>query len=184
MAPLRRGLFLLARPGISSARLTLRRHLAAHRGMDCQPTDGGLWLGATPSRSDPRSGRLLRRHLRPTRSLARHSRSSDVCTLALAERVCGAPDWLNPPGMPGSHCGDRRAATAPCPQMLHGVLQRGAHAYIVGQGCAHSEGHSARRAHRICGRDKALEHFRPQVGSSTSTAKRITLPRSITERSL
>jgi hypothetical protein len=27
-----------------------RRHRAAHGGMDCQPTDGGLWLGANPSR--------------------------------------------------------------------------------------------------------------------------------------
>ena len=53
--------------------------------------------------------------------------------------------------------------------VLHGVLQRGAHPSIVGQGCAHLEGHSARRPHRsatcawwtapsvradlICGRD-------------------------------
>jgi hypothetical protein len=41
-----------------------RRHRAAHGGMDCQPTDGGLWLGATPSRSDPRSGCLLRQLIR------------------------------------------------------------------------------------------------------------------------
>jgi hypothetical protein len=34
------------------------------------------------------------------------------------------------------------------PQILHGVLQRGAHASILGQGCAHLQGHSARRAHR------------------------------------
>src|SRR5262249_50504846 len=32
------------------------------------------------------------------------------------------------------HRGDRRAAPAPYPQMLHGGLQRGAHASIVGQG--------------------------------------------------
>jgi hypothetical protein len=38
-------------------------------------------------------------------------RSSDVCTLALAERVCGAPDRLDPPGMPGPHRGDRRGST-------------------------------------------------------------------------
>jgi transposase InsO family protein len=67
------------------------------------------------------------------------------------------------------HRGDRRAASAPYPQMLHGVLQRGTHASIVGQRCAHLEGHPVRRAHRsaacawwtapsvradlICGRD-------------------------------
>ena len=67
-----------------------RRHSAAHGGMDCQPTDGGLWLGANPSRSDPRSGCLLRQLIRSSRALARHSRSSDFCTLALAERVRGA----------------------------------------------------------------------------------------------
>jgi hypothetical protein len=137
--------------------------------MDCQPTDSSLWLGANPSRSDPRSGCLLRQPIRSSRSLTRHSRSSNVCTLALAERVCGAPDRLDPPGMPGPHRGDRRAAPAPYPQMLHGVLQRGAHASIVRQGCAHLEGHPVRRAHRsavcawwtapsvgadlICGRD-------------------------------
>jgi hypothetical protein len=41
-----------------------RRHRAAHGGMDCQPTDGGLRLGANPSRSDPRSGCLLRQLIR------------------------------------------------------------------------------------------------------------------------
>ena len=86
---------------------------------------GPVWLGANPSRSDPRSGCLLRRRIRSSRSLARHSRSSDVCTLALAERVCGATDRFDPPGMPGPHCGDRGAAPAPYSQVLHGVLQRG-----------------------------------------------------------
>jgi CRP-like cAMP-binding protein len=75
-----------------------RRHSAPNGGMDRQPTDGGLWLGATPSLSDPRSRRLLRRHLRPTRSLAWHSRSSDLSTFTLAERICGAFDRLDPPG--------------------------------------------------------------------------------------
>jgi len=104
--------------------------------------------GFNPSRSDPRSGCLLQRHIRPTCSLTRHSGPSDVGTLAVAERVCGAPDRLDPPGMPRPYCCDRRAAPAPRPQMLHGVLQRGAHASIVGQGCAHWEGHPVRRTHR------------------------------------
>src|SRR5262245_28369588 len=98
------------------------RHSAPHGGMDRQPTDGGLWLGATPSLSDPRSGRLLRRHIRPTRSLAWHSRSSDLCTLTLAERICGAIDRLDPPRMPRPYCCGGRATPAPYPHVLHGLL--------------------------------------------------------------
>src|SRR4030095_5115474 len=98
--------------------------------------------------TDPRWGCLLRRRICSSRSLARNSRSSNVCTLALAERVCGATDRRDPPGMFGPYRGDRRAAPAPYPQMLHGVLQRGAHASIIGQGCAHLEGYPACRAHR------------------------------------
>ena len=137
--------------------------------MDRQPTDGGLWVGATPSLSDPRSGCLLRRHIRPTRSLAWYSRSSDLCTFTLAERICGAFDWLNPPGMPGPYCCDRRATPAPHPHVLYGVLQRSPNASLIRQGCAGSKAHSARWAYRnaarpwwatssihadlICGRD-------------------------------
>ena len=78
-----------------------RRYRTPNGGMDCQPADSGLWLGATPSLSDPRSGCLLRRHIRPTRSLAWHSRSSDLCTFTLAERICGTligsvrREWLD-----------------------------------------------------------------------------------------
>jgi hypothetical protein len=74
--------------------------------------------------------------LRPTRSLAWHSRSSDLSTLALAERTCGAFDWLNPPGMPRPYCCYRRATPAPHPHVLHGVLQRSANASLIRQGCA------------------------------------------------
>jgi hypothetical protein len=98
-----------------------RRHSAPNGGMDRQPTDGGLWLGA--SLSDPRSGRLLRHHIRPTCSLAWHSRSSDLCTFTLAKRICGAFYRLNPPRMPRPYCCDRRATPAPHPHVLHGVLQ-------------------------------------------------------------
>jgi len=149
------------------------RHSAPNGRMDRQPTDGGLWLGATPSLSDPRSRRLLRRHLRPTRSLAWHSRSSDLSTLTLAERTCGAFDWLNPPGMPRPYCCDRRATPAPHSHVLHGVLQRSANASLIRQGCAGSKAHSARRAYRnatrawraassiradlICGRESWFE---------------------------
>ena len=41
-----------------------------------------------------------------------------VSTLVLAERVCGAPDRLDPPGMPRPYCCDRRATPAPHPHVL------------------------------------------------------------------
>ena len=123
------------------------RHSAPDGGMDRQPTDGGLWLGATPSLSDPRSGCLLRRHIRPTRSLAWYSRSSDLCTFTLAERICGAFDRLDPPGMPRPYCCDRRATPAPHPHVLYGVLQRRPNASLLRQGCASSKAHSTHRAH-------------------------------------
>ena len=123
------------------------RHSAPDGGMDRQPTDGGLWVGATPSLSDPRSGCLLRRHIRPTRSLAWHSRSSDLCTFALADRICGAFDRLNPPGMRRPYCCDRRATPAPHPHVLHGVLQRRPNASLISQGCAGSKAHSTHQAH-------------------------------------
>ena len=67
------------------------RHNTPYGGMDRQPTDGGLWVGATPSLSDPRSGCLLRRHIRPTRSLAWHSRSSDLMTVMRSRMTSAAP---------------------------------------------------------------------------------------------
>jgi hypothetical protein len=148
-----------------------RRYRTPNGGMDSQPTDGGLWLGATPLLSDPRSGCLLRRHIRPTRSLAWHSRSSDVSTFTLAERICGAFDRLDPPGMPRPYCCDRRATPAPHPHVLRGVLQRRPNASLIRQGCARSKAHSTHRAHPsearswrvapsirtdlICGRDRS-----------------------------
>jgi hypothetical protein len=145
--------------------------------MDRQPTDGGLWLGAIPSLSDPRSRRLLRRHLRPTSLLAWHSRSSDLSTFTLAERICGAVDRLNPPGMPRPYCCDRRATPAPRPHVLHVALQRSPNASLIRQGCTGSKDHSARWAYRsaarpwwvassiradlICGRDNHRVPRRP-----------------------
>ena len=49
-------------PMFLSLRPVAWRHSAPDGGMDRQPTDGGLWLGATPSLSDARSGCLLRHH--------------------------------------------------------------------------------------------------------------------------
>jgi hypothetical protein len=128
--------------------LPQHENLGPNGGMDRQPTDGGLWLGATPSLSDPRSGCLLRRHICPTRTLAWHSRSSDLSTLTLAERICGAIDRLDPPGMPRPYCCSRRATLAPHPPVLNGALQRRPNASLIRQGCAGSTARSARWAHR------------------------------------
>jgi hypothetical protein len=125
-----------------------RRHRAPNGGLDRQSTDGGLWLGANPPLSDPRSGCLLWPDICPTRSLARDSRSSNLSTLTLAKWLCGAPDRLDPQRMPGSYCGDRRAAPSPHPSVLHGVLQCGAYPPFTREGCADSKGHSVRRTHR------------------------------------
>jgi hypothetical protein len=77
--------------------------------MDCQPADGRLRLGASSALSDPRSGCLLRQYIRSPRSLAWHSRSSHICTLAMAERICRTADRLDPAGMPGPHWAQRRS---------------------------------------------------------------------------
>src|SRR5262249_16141195 len=66
----------------------------------------------------------------------------------LAKWLCGAPDRLDPPRMSGSYCGDGRAAPSPHPPVLPGVLQCGAYPPLIREGCAHSKGHSVRRAHR------------------------------------
>ena len=76
---------------------------------------------STRDRGSVAPGCLLRRRIPPTRSLAWHSRSSDLSTLTLAERICGAPDRLDPPGMPRPYCCDRRATPAPHP---HGKSTR------------------------------------------------------------
>jgi transposase InsO family protein len=71
------------------------------------------------------------------------------------------------------------ATPAPHPHVLHDVLQRSAHASIVGQGCANWEGHSVRGAHRsatcawwtapsvradlICGRDRERDRCAPRA---------------------
>ena len=104
-----------------------------HRGMDCQPTDGRLRLGANPSRPDPRPGCLLRQHIRWPSSFARDLRSSHICTLTMAERVRRTANRLDTPGMPGPRGGDKRAAPSPHPCVLHGLLQRGAHAPLIGK---------------------------------------------------
>ena len=104
--------------------------------MDCQPTDSGLWLGATPSLSDPRSRRLLRRHRRPTRrslGIRDHPTSPrSPWQNGYAERLIGSIR---------RECLDHVVVVSE-QHLRHilmcymDVLQRSAHASIVGQGCA------------------------------------------------
>src|SRR5262245_12567749 len=144
-----------------------------------------------PPLSDPRSRCVLWRDIRPTRSLARDSRSSNLSPLTLAKWLCGAPDWLDPPRMSGSYCGDRRAAPSPHPPVLPGVLQYGAYPPCIREGRAHSKGHSVPWEHRrstrawrtapsirsdlICDRDSLIEAMakggiRTMTGYGTSAA--------------
>src|SRR5262249_45933735 len=135
-----------------------RRYSTPNSGMDCQSTDGGMRLGANPSLSDPRSGCLLRQHIRPTRSLSGHSRSSDVSPLALAERICGTIDRLDPPRMPRPRRGGWRATSAACVVVLYRLLQRRPNASFIRQGCAGSKDRSALRAHRSAANQIAPQH--------------------------
>src|SRR5262245_16018963 len=54
-----------------------------------------------------------------------------LCTFTLAERICGAFDRLDSPGMPRPCCCGRRAAPAPNLHVLHGVLQRRPNASLI-----------------------------------------------------
>ena len=80
----------------------------------------------------------------------------------------------------GTH-GDKRAAPSLHPCVLHGLLQRGAHAPLVREGRAQWKGHSAPRAYRdaayprwtppsvrpdlICGRDRPISPRSPWQNS-------------------
>ena len=66
------------------------------------PTDTrSLPVRQSPKISDPRPTRLLRRCIPPDCSRDENSRGTDGSTFALAERIRGTVDWLNPEGMPG-----------------------------------------------------------------------------------
>jgi hypothetical protein len=112
-----------------------------------QPTHTSLRLGAPSELPDPRPGCLLWQSVRSAGSCPRHSRSSDITTFALAERLCGAPDWFHPPGMSRSCRRVRRAAPAAFAVVLRELLQLRSNAPIAGKGlsscapCAYSRTH-------------------------------------------
>jgi hypothetical protein len=88
------------------------RHGTSNCRMASQPTHTSLRLGAPRGLPDPRPGCLLWKSIRSAGSFPRHSRSSDITTFALAERLCGAPDRLDPSGMSRPCRCVRRAAPA------------------------------------------------------------------------
>src|SRR6476620_4174419 len=64
-----------------------------------QPTHTSLRVGAPSGLPDPRPGCLLWQSVRSAGSFPRYSRSSDITAFALAERLFGAPDRFDSPGM-------------------------------------------------------------------------------------
>ena len=88
--------------------------------------------------SDPRPGCLLWQSIYSSGSFPRHSRSSDITAFTLAERLRGAPDRLDPPGMSRPCRCIRRAAFAAFAAVVHELLQRSSNSPITGERRAYS----------------------------------------------
>ena len=86
--------------GHSRRRILWLGNGASDRRVVGQSTHGSSWLGACPGLPDPRPRCLLWQPVRSASPVSRYSRSPDVTVFALAKRLCGAPDRLDPPGMP------------------------------------------------------------------------------------
>src|SRR5262245_34433854 len=85
---------------------------------------------------DPRQGFLLWRHLYGSPPRDGNSGSPDIAEIALAERVCGAPDRDVAARLSGSRPDLWRSAFAACSCHLRDLLQRGANASRIVQGYA------------------------------------------------
>ena len=140
----RRRIFVAWRDGTSNCRVA------------SQPTHTSLRLGAPSELPDPRPGCLLWQSVCSAGSFSRHSRSSDITAFALAERLCGPPDRLDPPGMSRSCRCVRRAAPAAFAVVLYELLQLCSNPPIAGKGtpllCA------------LCMRSDASNHGPSSVG--------------------
>jgi hypothetical protein len=127
----------IIRPATWSSRAAVDGcHCASECGMDSPSIDQGMRVaaGAALHHSRPRS--RLRTSLSQAAASDGHSRSTDCRTIALAERMCGAADRIDPAGLPRP-CGCVwRAAPSAFAQGVSKILQRGAHALITGEGCA------------------------------------------------
>ena len=96
---------------------------------------------------DPRPGCLLWKSIRSAGSFARHSRSSDITTFASAERLCGAPDRLDPSGMSRPCRCVRRAAPAAFTAVLRELLQHCSNPPVAGERRASSAPCAQSRTH-------------------------------------
>ena len=103
---------------------------------------------------DPRPGCLLWQSVRSAGSFPRYSRSSDITAFALAERLFGAPDRFDSPGMSRPCRCVRRAAPAAFAAVLHGLLQHRSNAPIAGERRACPAPCARSRTHPITARPR------------------------------
>src|SRR5262249_40443669 len=75
-------------------------HSAPERGVDCPSTNGGIRVAAGAALSHSRPGSRLRPCLSPPTASDGHTGSADYSTVALAERICGKADRIDPAGLP------------------------------------------------------------------------------------
>src|SRR3989454_2563351 len=75
-------------------------HRASDRRVDGAAAARGVRAGGEPPVSDPRPGQGLWRTIFASGQDVGHPRGCYYATLAVAKRLCGACDWLDPTGMP------------------------------------------------------------------------------------
>ena len=120
--------------------------------MASQPTHTSVWLGVHSELPDPRPDACYGSQF--VRRASRHSRSSDISAFALAERLCGAPDRLDPPGMSRPCRCVRSAPPAACAAVIHGLLQHCSNPPIAGEGRAHPAPCARSRRHPTTARSR------------------------------
>src|SRR5258708_12452557 len=114
--------------------------------MDCSTNNGGLWLGGRSGLCRSRSRLRLWQGIHPTASRDGHSRPTNCTAIALAERLCRRPDWLDQAGGTRSRRRAWRASPSARTASLHGISQRGPHASVAEQRRADSTRSSRRRS--------------------------------------
>jgi len=73
--------------------------VTAHPNAEWPSADRGLWLGRASTPLDPRPRRRVWRGLHPAHPGHGHLRPTGLGAVALAERICGEADRLDPTGM-------------------------------------------------------------------------------------